>query len=146
VLESLYVPAESLMLSLNSQTIAPATRSALYAYFMRVLGGECARPTGKLERHVAREARKIKAILDSTPLGAQQQVLWLRWIDAFASQYIFALDSNPFPSLHEKAFPDMIRRFQHYRKRSRVKRALHRVKTFFRPQQRPRIDHHGIVP
>ena len=147
VLETLYVPAETLMLSLNSQDIAPARRKALYAQFMQVLGGaNAARPSGKLEAQVAREAKKIKATLDGTPLVEDQKNLWKRWVDAFAAQYIFRLDNNPFPSLPEREFPDMIKRFQHYRKRGRLKRVIHWIRTLFRPQRRGRIDNHGIVP
>lgn len=147
-LESLYVPAESLMLGVNSEGVAATRRQALYTLFMQTLRGEpqASRARGRLEVQSVREAKKIKATLDATPLGPDQKQLWIGWVDAFAAQYIFSLRSNPFPSMPEREFPDMIKRFQHYRKQGRLRRAIHRVRSLFRAPARKAIKDHGIVP
>lgn len=147
-LKDLYLPAESLMLGINSDFISDIKRKQLYKNFMQVIETdvETSKLTDKLELHVVKEAKKIKFILNKSTLSNNQKNLWTQWIRVFVFQYVFCLQSNPFPTLHPSEFSNMVKRLQKSKFLRAIRFILGSISFFLRSLIRKKEEKHGIVP
>lgn len=145
-LESLYVPVESLMLNINQDLTSDVEKRQLYKTFMQTVESniEISKSTHPLESRVQEEAKKIKAVLSSLSNGQRKN--WERWISAFVLKYVFCLQGNPFPTLGNSEYTNMIKRLR----RSRILRVIQfiqgRLLMICQNLLRKKNGKHAIVP
>ena len=147
-LENLYLPAGSLMLNINHDLTSDLKRTQLYKDFMQIIETdiEISKSNDQFESLVVKEAKKIKSILNESPLSSSQKKNWERWVSAFVKQYIFCLQGNPFPTLDNDEYINMVKRLR----KSKIIRVIQSIQydlfIFLQNLIKKKNKKHGIVP
>ena len=115
-IRSTYLPAESLLFRLNKHHIPRDTRENFYKKFIEVIESDVVLQTPKeicrIEYEVLKVAKKIRYVITNNSLTPNQKNVWKKWVSVFAYFYIFCLQENPFPTLSNNEFSNMIRRMK----------------------------------
>jgi hypothetical protein len=151
----LYVPAHALLADLHRSGLTDSARTQLHAQFMRTLESG-APPSGDgVGLRVEQEALRLRTVLQQAPVTAPQRAVWTDWARVFTEQFIFRIHGNPYPSLGEQAYEQMLERiFARERpvRRGPIRRlkdagrGLHRRWTAWKLARAKRSMEHAFVP